>query len=99
MAASQASAEQSTVSIALEMSQRIEALAEAGEWEQIEDVLMRLRDAVTAVSPAERRAVILAVQRSTEKVAAGAKQARQTVSGKLSELRRGQVAKKAYELR
>ncbi len=99
MAASQDAVEESTVSIALEMSQRIEALAEAGEWDQIEDVVIRLRAAVTAVPPAERRTVILAAQRSTEKVAASAKQARQTVSGKLSELRRGQVAKKAYELR
>lgn len=99
MAASQVSVDESTVSIALEMSQRIEALADAGEWDQIEDVVIRLRAAVTAVPPTERRAVILAVRRSTEKVAAGAKQARQNVSGKLSELRRGQVAKKAYELR
>ena len=99
MADSQDAVEESTVSIALEMSQRIEALAEAGEWDQIEDVLIRLRAAIRAVPPAERRAVILAAQRSTEKVAASAQQARQTVSGKLSELRRGQVAKKAYELR
>ncbi len=99
MAASQTAVEESTVSIALELSQRIEALAEAGDWDQVEDVVIRLRAAVTAVPPAERRAVILAAQRSTEKVAAVAKQARRTVSAKLSELRRGQVAKKAYELR
>ncbi len=99
MAASQTAVEESTVSIALEMSQRIEALAEAGEWDQIEDVLIRLRAAVTAVPSGERRAVVLAAQQSTEKVAAAAKQAHQTVSGKLSDLRRGQVAKKAYELR
>lgn len=99
MAASQAAVEKSTASIALEMSERIEALADAGEWDQIEDVLIRLRAAINAVPSAERRAVILAAQRSTEKVADGAKQARQAVSGKLTELRRGQVAKKAYELR
>ena len=99
MVASQAVLEDASASIALEMSQRMEALAEAGDWDQVEDIAVRLRVAVMDVPEPGRRAVLLAVQRSTEKVAVGAQQARQTVSGKLSELRRGQVAKKAYELR
>jgi len=99
MVANQAALEDAPASVALEMSQRMEALAEAGEWEQVEDIAVRLRVAVMDVPESERRAVLLAVQRSTEKVADGAQHARQTVSSKLSELRRGQVAKKAYELR
>ena len=99
MASRQEAIEASTASMVIEMSQRMEALAEAGEWDQVEDVVIRLRAAVSAVPEAERRAVILAAQRSTEKVAGAAKTARRRVSGKLTELRRGQVAKKAYELR
>jgi len=99
MVASQAVLEAQPVSIVLQLSEEMEALATAGEWEQIEDVAVRLRAAVMNVPEAERRSVLLAVQRSTEKVAAGARQARQTVTGKISELRLGQVAKKAYELR
>jgi hypothetical protein len=77
----------------------MEALAAAGDWDEVEDVAVRLRRAVMDVPEASRRPAVLAVQRSIEKVAAGAKEARQTVTGKISELRRGQVAKKAYELR
>ena len=99
MVANHAAFEESTAATVLEMSRRMEALAETGDWDQIEDILIRLRAAVSVLPAGERRAVVPVLQRSTEKVAADAKQARQTVSAKLSELRRGQVAKKAYELR
>lgn len=99
MVASQAALEETPESIVLQMAEQMEALAAAGDWQQIEDIAVRLRVAVMDVPDSERRAVLLAVQRSTEKIAVGAQQARRTVSGKLAELRRGQVAKKAYELR
>lgn len=99
MVASQAVLEAQPVSTVLQLSEEMEALAAAGEWERIEDIAVRLRAAVMNVPEAERHPVLLAVQRSTENVAAGARQARQTVTGKISELRLGQVAKKAYELR
>ena len=99
MVASQASLEENPVTVVLQMAGEMEALADAGEWERIEEIAVQLRAAVMNVPVAERSALLRAVQRSTDKVAAGAKQARQTVSDKISELRRGQVAKKAYELR
>ncbi len=99
MVASHAEMTDSAVSIALAMCERMEALAGAGDWDEVEDIALRLRHAVMEVPEAERRPVVLAAQRSTAKVAAGAQTARQTVTGKISELRRGQVAKKAYELR
>lgn len=99
MVASQAALEEKPDSIVLQMAEQMEAFAAAGEWERIEDLAVRLRAAVMKVPEAERRPLLLALQRSTENVAAGARQARTTVSGKISELRRGQVAKKAYELR
>lgn len=98
MVASRAVLEETPATIVLQMSEQMEALAVAGEWERIEDIAVRLRAVVMSVPVAERRSLLLAVQRSTDRVVAGAKQARNTVSGKISELRRGQVAKKAYEL-
>jgi len=86
-------------SIVLAMCERMEALAAAGAWDEVEDIALRLRHAVMEIPEADRRSVLLTAQRSTAKVAAGAKIARQTVTAKISELRRGQVAKKAYELR
>lgn len=83
----------------LEMSKRMEMLAAAGDWDDVEDITVRLRSALLEVPEANRRPLLLAVQRSTEKVAEGATTARQSVSGKIKELRLGQVAKKAYELR
>jgi hypothetical protein len=99
MVASQASLQELPIADVMQLSEQMERLAAAGEWEQIERIASQLRAAVMNVPETERRAVLLAVQRSTQNVAAGARQAREDVSGKLSELRRGQVAKKAYELR
>jgi len=99
MAANQAAVAQSAASIALEMSEHIETLAAAGDWDEVEDIVVRLRSAVMNVPESERYAVIHAVQSSLEKVADRAKSARQDVTVKVTELRRGQAAKKAYELR
>jgi len=99
MVASQAAITVTPESIVSELSEQMEALAAAGDWEQVEEIAVRLRGAVLEVPEVDRRPVLLALQRSTEKVVAGARTARQTVTGKISELRLGQVAKKAYELR
>lgn len=96
---SQAAARERPDTAVLSMCERMETLAAAGHWPDVEDIAVRLRSAVLDVPEAERRAVLIAVQRSTGKVFAGAKKARETVTSKISELRLGQVAKKAYELR
>ena len=99
MAAHPASLADTAEAKALALCERMEELAIAGEWNDVEDIAVRLRTTVMHVPEADRRSVLLAVKRSTEKVAAGAKKARQAVTDKLSDLRRGQAAKKAYELR
>jgi len=99
MVANQAAIGETPESKVLALSEHMEALAAAGDWDEVEDTAVRLRRAVMDVPEASRRPVVLAAQRSIEKVAAAAKNARRTVTGKISELRRGQVAKKAYELR
>jgi len=99
MVASQAVLAESAADIALEIAEHMESLAVAGDWEHVEDVTIRLRGAVMDVPEAERAAVLHAAQRSVQKVAAEAKKARQAITGEMHELRKGQAAKKAYELR
>lgn len=99
MAASQVAHEETPVSIVLQMSEQMQALAASGDWERIEDIAVRLRAALLDVPDSERPQLARSLKRSIDTVTAQASRARQTVSGKISELRRGQVAKKAYELR
>lgn len=99
MGVGRAAVAESVATIALEMAAHMEALALVGEWDEIENIVVRLRSAIANIPEAERRSVVLSVQRSTEKVAIEARKARQNLTGKISELRRGQAARKAYELR
>ena len=99
MVASQAMMTESPEAVALEMSAHIVELAEAGDWAEVESIAVRLRAAVMNVPEAGRRSVLLAVQRSMEVVTELANSARHDVTGRLSALRRGQAATKAYELR
>lgn len=101
MVASQAAMEQSRTGgtpaeIVLEMAASMEASAEHGEWDRVEEIAQRLRSAVMQVPEADRRGSLLAAQRSTEKVQALADSARHDVTGKLSDIRRGRDAAKAY---
>ncbi|MGI9237621.1 MAG: hypothetical protein ACR2QZ_09505 [Woeseiaceae bacterium] len=89
----------SAATLVLDVAKEMEAHADAGDWDRIEVLTERLRALVMDVPDSERRAVLVAVQRSINNIAAGATDAKQTVSGKIAELKRGQVAKKAYELR
>lgn len=86
-------------SIVREMSEHLVTLAEAGDWEEVERITARLRGAVMNVPEERRRSVVIALQRSLQKVAETAAASRQGVRGRLSELRRGQAATKAYDLR
>ncbi len=81
----------------LQMSEQMEALAAAGDWDEIENLAIRLRIEIMNVPESDRRSVLLLLQQSTEKLVSQAKHARRNVSDKMSELRRGQKAKKAYE--
>ncbi len=99
MVASQAVLAESPAHVALELLAQMEALAEAGEWEHIEDVAIRLRGTVMDIPEAERGPVLVAAQRCIEQVAADARKARRSITGEMHELRKGQAAKKAYELR
>ena len=90
---------ESAATIALQLAEQMRALAGGGEWDDIEPNPEQLKRAVMLVPLSERRPVLQALKRSTDSVAAEVKKARKDVTGKISELRRGQAAKKAYELR
>ena len=99
MAANTALETQSPQTIVKEMAEHMESMAAAGEWTEVENLAIRLRSAVMSVPEGERRALLLEVKNRCEKVAQSAESARQEVTGKMSAIRRGQVATKAYELR
>ena len=84
---------------ALEIVERMRTLADAGDWDEIESLAVRLRSAVLQVPEAQRRDVLIAVQRATTEVTDKAEGARSDVTDRLSALRLGQKATKAYELR
>lgn len=96
MAASQSIVEQSPDTVASEMSERMEANAAAGDWQRVEEIAVRLRSVVMQVPVAKRRTILVAIRRSIDKVQSAAKNAHHDVTGKLSAIRRGQDATKAY---
>ena len=99
MVASQATMTESPETVALEMSAHMVSLAESGDWPEVENIAVRLRTVVMSVPETERRGVLLSVQRNMQKVIAAANSARHDVTGRLSALRRGQAATRAYEIR
>jgi len=99
MVASQAVLAESPAQVALALVEQMEAFAETGEWDHIEDVAIRLRGAVMDIPETERGPVLIAAQRGIEKVEAEAHKARRAITGEMHELRKGQAARKAYELR
>lgn len=78
---------------------RLEEQAAAGNWTEVENLIARLRGALLDVPEKDRRALIIDVQRVTEDVTRIALEARDDLTTKITTLRRGQAAAKAYELR
>ena len=99
MVASRAEMRETPEMVVQEMSAHMEALAADGEWAEVEHLAVRLRAAVMNVPEDERQALLLVAQLSTERVAAAAENARHEVSGRISAIRRGQKATRAYASR
>lgn len=83
--------------IVLDMLEQMEQFADAGDWQRVQVIAAKLCDLMPRISPSERRQALLSANRSTEKVQSQAQFARREVSEKLTALRRGQSASKAYE--
>lgn len=99
MALNNAHAAESPETVVIEMTRHLEALAREGEWDEVEALTVRLRGAVMNVPEDRRRDAIHEVQRVTEKVLAEAEIAHRQLADRLSGLRRGQVATRAYQSR
>ena len=96
MAAAQETINASPADTALNMVSRMEALSADGKWDRVERLARRLNSAVLEVPERERRSLLLAVNRGFERVQTLALVARGELAEKLSELRRGRIATRAY---
>lgn len=96
MAASHEVMERSAADTASEMIAAMEAHAARGEWQSVEDIAAKLRNAVTQIPENKRRETLLAARRSIESVTTLAQNARNEVTEKLSAIRRGKDATRAY---
>ena len=74
----------------------MEAFAERQEWDHVEDTAAKLRHALLQVPEQERRDAVLQVRRALERIREQAQQARDEVTDRLSAVRRGRDAARAY---
>ena len=81
---------------ALDMSSEMLALAERGDWQQLETVAVMLRSAILAVPESERADVLIVARQTAESVRSMAEEARGDVMSRLKAIRRGQNAARAY---
>ena len=96
MVANRATAEGSPGQLARDMAKNMEELAANGQWSGVEQVVVRLRSVVLEVPEQERREVMEFVNYCLERVRTKALSSRGEVTGKLSEIRRGRDAARAY---
>ena len=96
MAASQEAMQHKLDRVTVEITDSIEVHAAAGDWERVEELAIKLRTAVMQVPEHDRKQAILAAARCLESVQAAAQEAKDAVTGKLSAIRRGKDAARAY---
>jgi hypothetical protein len=96
MVANQASIDMSPGDQALDMVSRMEALAVKGEWTRVEQLAVRLKSAILDTPEDQRQSLVMAVNRHFERVQTLALVSRGELKDKLSEIRRGRIATRAY---
>ncbi len=96
MSANHAVMETSPGARALEMVARIEALAMNEEWSRTEHLVERVKVTVLEVPDLERRQILVELGHCLDRVRSLALSSRNEVTEKLSGIRRGQVATRAY---
>ena len=79
-----------------ELLARMESCASAGEWERVESLAIRIRNAVMQVPEDKRRDVMLATRRCLMQVQSLAKSAHHETAEKLTAIRRGKQVTRAY---
>lgn len=96
MVAHQASIESRPADLAMETVARMEAFGASGEWGRVDQLAVRLRHIVLEVPEVEREAVIVSISHCLERLQIKVLAARGEVSEKLTDIRRGRVANRAY---
>ena len=96
MVASQAAMREQPESVVLEMATSMAQHADAGDWNRVEELAARIRSAILEVPEDRRRNVVLDVQRRLQHVNEMAEKHRSDIADRLSVVRRGQHAAKAY---
>ena len=96
MVANRATTEVSPGPMAREMAKNMEELAANGQWQGVEQIVVRLRSVILEVPEQERAEVMEFVNYCLERVRTQALTSRGEVTGKLSEIRRGRDAARAY---
>ncbi len=83
-------------SVALALAREMESRAENGEWKRTEQLAEQIRNVVLDIPGHERRHTLTQIIHCIEKVQTVALSSRAEVTDKLSGLRRGRAAKRAY---
>ena len=96
MLANEALLEETPADVVVEMSATMDVHAANGEWERVEEIASRLKRAVMAVPEDQRRESLVVACRSLENARTLATGAKRDVTDKLSAIRRGKVAARAY---
>lgn len=96
MPANQATIESRPADLAIETVARMEALATSGDWSGVEQLAVRLRHIVIEVPESERQAVIVSIGHCLDRLQTKVLESRGEVSEKLTDIRRGRAANKAY---
>ena len=96
MVASQAAMQERPEAVVLEMAASMVQHADAGEWERVEELAVRIRSAILEVPEDQRRNVVLDVQRRLQHVNEMAEKYRGDIADRLSVIRRGRHAARAY---
>ena len=96
MAANSARIEASPADVAMDMMARMESLAESGDWNRVEQLAVRLRNIVLEIPESDREASIVSISHCLERLQVKVLVSRGEVTEKLSDIRRGRVATRAY---
>lgn len=97
-AASRMEIQPDAVGVVHEMALSMESFAAAGNWDRVTEIAAALRHAVMHVPESLRRDSLLLAQRCLKHVQSMAQDSRGEVTDKLSALRRGRDATRAYAL-
>jgi len=96
MVANQASIELPPADAAIDTVAQMEASVANGDWVRVEQLAVRLRHLVIDVPEGERQAVIVSVSHCLDRLQTKVLQSRGEVSEKLTDIRRGRIANRAY---